>query len=87
MIVTKRSTNITVRGITTLIITIEPQNLHKCNRNYHLNNCCRKSQLHSYNRNYHLENCLQKISLAEMAPVRDTFSYNKEIEQMSKHQV
>ena len=27
----------------------------------------------------------QKLSLAEMVPVRDSFSYNKEIEPMSKH--
>ena len=30
---------------------------------------------------------IQKLSLAEMAPVRDSSSYNKEIEPMSKHQV
>ena len=30
---------------------------------------------------------IQKLSLAEMVPVRDSFSYNKEIEPMSKHQV
>ena len=30
---------------------------------------------------------MQKLSLPEMVPVRDSFSYNKEIEQMSKHQV
>ena len=30
---------------------------------------------------------IQKLSLVEMVPVRDSFSYNKEIEPMSKHQV
>ena len=29
---------------------------------------------------------IQKLSLAEVVPVRDSFSDNKEIEQMSKHQ-
>ena len=33
-----------------------------------------------------LHNCT-KLSLPEVVPVRDSFSYNKEIEQMSKHQV
>ena len=30
---------------------------------------------------------IQKLSLAEMVPVRDFFSYNKEIDPISKHQV
>ena len=30
---------------------------------------------------------IQKLSLAEMVPVRDSFSYNKETEPMSKYQV
>ena len=29
---------------------------------------------------------IQKLSLGEVVPVRDSFSDNKEIEQMSKHQ-
>ena len=32
-------------------------------------------------------NYIQKLSLAEMVAFRDSFSYNKEIEPMSKHQV
>ena len=35
----------------------------------------------------HLQNWLQKFSLAEIVTVRDRFSYNKEIEWMSKDQV
>ena len=42
-------------------------------------------QLHSYNRNSHLQKWLQKLSLAEMVPVWESFIYNKEIKQMSKH--
>ena len=34
-----------------------------------------------------MQNSLQKLSLTEMVPVRDYFSYNKKIEPMSKHQV
>ena len=79
IIATKRSTNINVAESTTNIIAIEPQNLHNCNRRWHLHNCCRKCQLHSSNRNCHLHNWLQKLSLAEMVPVRDPFSNNKEI--------
>ena len=30
---------------------------------------------------------IQKLSLAETVPIRDSFSYNKEIEPMSKYQV
>ena len=71
----------------TCIIIAEPQNLNNCNRRCHLHNCCRICQLHSSNRNCHLQNRLQKLSLAEKVTVRDSFSYNKEIEGMSKHQV
>ena len=46
-----------------------------------------KCQLLSSNRNCHLQNWLQKHSLAEMVPVRDSFSYNLEIEHFGKHQV
>ena len=42
---------------------------------------------HGYNGNYHQQNWLQKLSLAEMVTVRDRFSYNKEIEWISKDQV
>ena len=83
---TKRSTNLSVAESTTNIIAIETQNLNNCNRNWHLHNCCRKRQLHSSNRNCHLQDWLQKLSLAEMVTVRDRFSYNKEIEWMSKDQ-
>ena len=76
---TKRSTNIITAESTTNIIAIEPQKLHNCNIHWHLHNCYRKCQLHSSNRNCHLQNWLQKLSLAEMVPVRDWFSYNKEI--------
>ena len=84
---TKRSTKISVAESTTSIIAIGHQNLHNCNRRWHLHNCYRKCQLHSSNRNCHLHNWLQKLSLAEMVTVRDHFSYNKEIEGMSKNQV
>ena len=57
----------------TYIIVTEPQNLHNCNRCWHLCNCCRKCQLHSSNRNCHQQNWLHKLSLAEMVPVRDPF--------------
>ena len=30
---------------------------------------------------------IQKLSLAEMVPVRDSFSYNKKTETMSKYQL
>ena len=80
IIATKRSTNISVAESTTEIIAIEPQNLHNCNRRWNLLNYYRKCQLHSSNRNIQLQNWLQKLSLAEMVPVRDPFSYNKEIE-------
>ena len=30
---------------------------------------------------------IRKLSLAEMVPLRDSFSYNKEIEPISKYQV
>ena len=79
VIATKRSTNIIVAESTTNIIAIEPQNLHNYNRRWHLHNCYRMCQLHSSNRNCHLQNWLQKLSLAEMVPVRDPFSYNKKI--------
>ena len=52
---------------------------HKCCRNFKLHNCYRKCHLHTSNRNYHLQNWLQKLSFTEMVPVRDPFSYNKEI--------
>ena len=81
---TKRSTNISVAESTTHIITIESQNLNNCNRRWHLHNCCRKRQLHSSDRNCHLQNWLQKLLLAEMVTVRYRFSYNKEIEWISK---
>ena len=84
MIVTERSS--TVTESTTCTIVIEPQNLHNYNRCCHLHNCYRKCRLHSSNRNCHLQNWLQKPSLSEMVPVRDSFSYNKEIEWISKHQ-
>ena len=84
---TKRSTNIIVEESTTDIIAIALQNLHNCNRRWDLHNCYGKCQLHSSNRNCHLQNWLQKLSLAEMVTVRDRFSYNKEIEWMSKDQV
>ena len=87
IIATERSTNITVTESTTCIIAIEPQKLHNCNSYCHLHNCYRKCLLHSSNRNCHLQKWLQKLSLAEMVPLRDSFSYNKEIEGMSKHQV
>ena len=87
IIATKRSTNIFVTKSTTNIIAIRLQNLHNCNRRWHLRNCYWKCQLHSSNRNYHLQNWLQKLSLAEMVPVRDPFGYNKEIYWTSKDQV
>ena len=83
---TERSTNVTVTESNNDVIAIEHQNLHNCNRRWHPPNYYRKYQLHSSNRNCHLQNWLQKLSLAEMVPVRDSFSYNKEIKQMSKHQ-
>ena len=79
IIATKISTKINVAESTTNIIAIEPQKLHNCNRCWHLHNCYRKCQLHSSNRNCHLQNWQQKLSLTEMVPVRDSFSYNKEI--------
>ena len=84
---TKISTSISVAESTTSIIAIGPQNPHNCNRRWHQHNCYRKCQLHSSNRNCHLQNWLQKLSLAEMVTARDRFSYNKEIEWMSKDQV
>ena len=48
-------------------------------RHWDLHNYYRKCQLHSSNRSCHLQNCLQKLSLAEMVPVRDPFSHNREI--------
>ena len=53
---TKTSTKITLAESTTNIITIEPQNLHHCNRRQLLHNCYRKCHLHSSNRNGHLQN-------------------------------
>ena len=87
LIATKRSINTTVKESTTCMIAMQPQDLHNCNRLCHLHNCYRKCQFHSSNRNCHLQNWLQKLSLAEMVPMRDSFSYSKEIELMSKHQV
>ena len=77
VIATERSTNIIREESTTNIIEIEPQNLYNCNRRWHLHNCYGKCQPHSSNRNWQLQNWLQKLSLAEMVPVRDPFSYNK----------
>ena len=82
-IATERSTNITVTESTTCITAIEPQDLHNFNRRCQLHKYYRKS--HSCNRNCHLQNWLQKLSLAEMVPVGNSFSCNKEIEKMSKH--
>ena len=42
--------------------------------------------VHGYSENCHLQNWVQKLSLAEMVTVRDHFSFNKEIERMSKDQ-
>ena len=42
VIATKRSTNIIVVESTTNVFAIEPQNLHNCNRRWHLYNCYRK---------------------------------------------
>ena len=42
---TKRSTNISVAESTTNIIAIEPQNLHNCNRLWHLQNRLQKLSL------------------------------------------
>ena len=69
---TRRSTNVSVAEISTNIITIKPQNLHNCNRLWHLLNCYGKCQLHSSNRNCHL---IQKLSIAEVVTVKDRFSY------------
>ena len=53
---TKISTNISVAECTTSIIATEPQNLHNCNRRWHLYNNYKKCQLNSSNRNCHLQN-------------------------------
>ena len=45
----------------TNIIAIEPRNLKKCNRRWHLHNCYRKCQLHSSNRNCYLQNYAENI--------------------------
>ena len=87
IIATERSINITVAESTTNVIAIEPQNLHNCNGCWHLHICYRNCHLHSSTRNCHLQNWLQKLSLAEMALIRDSYSYNKETGWMSKHQV
>ena len=41
----------------------------------------------SSNRNCYLKNSPKKLSFAEMVPVRGSFSYNIETEQMGKHYV
>ena len=84
IIATERSTNISMTESTTCITGIEPQELHNCNRCCHQHEYYRKCQLHSCNRNCHLQNWPQKLLLAEMVPVRDSFSYNKEVEWMAK---
>ena len=78
IIVTERSTNIQITERTTL----KPEKWNQC---CHLRNCHGKCQLHSSNRNCHLQNWLHKFSLAEMVPVWDSLSYNREIKQMSMH--
>ena len=80
MIATERSTNITVTESTTCIVAIEPQNLHKL-----------AIESGSYIVPTETATCrtdyIQKLSLAEMVAFRDYFSYIKEIEPISKHQV
>ena len=81
MIATERSTNITVTERTTRIVATEPRNLHNCNRRYHLHNC----YIHSSTETAACRtDYTQKLFLAEMVPVRGSFSYNKKL---SKHQV
>ena len=41
--------------------------------------CIKTIEDASSNRNFQLHNWLENLSLAEMVPVRDSFSYNKEI--------
>ena len=80
MIATERSTNITVTESITCIVATEPQNLHKL-----------AVERGSYIVPTETATCridyIQKLSLAEMVAFRDYFSYIKEIEPISKHQV
>ena len=82
----RRSTNISTAESTSNIIAIEPQNQHNCNRYWHLHKFYGKCQLHSSNISCHLQNWLQKLLIADIVTFRDRFSYNKEIEWMTKDQ-
>ena len=88
MIATERSTNITVIETTTCIVAIEPHKLAKlqdvvtCIIAIKSVCCIVPTESATCRIDY-----IQKSLLAEMLPVRDSFSYNKEIEPMSKYQV
>ena len=88
MIITERSTNITITESTICKVAIEPQNLQIA---LDVVTCIIAIESVSYMVPTETSTCrinyIQKLSLAEMVSVRDSFSYNKEIEQMSKHQV
>ena len=81
---TERSINITVTESPTCIVAMEPQNLHNCNRCVI---CIIAIESVSYIVPAETATCridyIQTLTLAEMVPVRDSFSYNKEIELMS----
>ena len=79
MCTAENTTCIMATEIPTCVISIKNCQPHNCCRNFHLHKCCRYFSLHNCNRNSHLCNWLQKLSLAEMVPVRDPFSYNKKI--------
>ena len=69
IIATKRSTNIIVAESTTNIIAIEPQNLHNCNRRWHLESvsCIVPTEISTCRidyRNFHLQKwCQSEILL------------------------
>ena len=88
MTVIERSSNITVIETTTCIVAIEPQNLDNRSRRFHLHNSIKSV---SFIVPTETTTCridyIQKLSLEEIVPARDSFSYNREIEPMSKYQV
>ena len=89
MIATERSTNKTVAESTTCIVATEPQKT--CIIATDIVTCLIATESVSYIVTIDTATCrighIQKLSLAEMVPVRDYFSYNKEIEQMSRAQL
>ena len=89
MIATERSLNITVIESTICIVAIEPQK--NCIIATDVVTCIIVIERISYIVPTETATCridyTQNLSLADMVPVRDSFSYNKEIEPMSRYHV